>query len=95
MDPHHIKVLQEKQYKGWPKCVWVKCIKGIGAHKEVQAKKSVFESGCSPDLKEDHLKVTVLKQNPNYPVLFHVFGIFSDLQRYTTLTSPSSSLILL
>jgi hypothetical protein len=79
------KVLQEKQYKGWDKCLWVKCIKGIGTAKEAQTKKSkVFDNAnmCPPDLREDHLKITVLKQSPNYPSLFPVFGLFSELQRY-------------
>jgi hypothetical protein len=40
----------------------------------------VFDSACSPDLKEDHLRITVLKQSPNYPNIFPVFSLFSELQ---------------
>lgn len=80
-DPH--KVLSDKLYKGWAKCVWVKCIKGIGTYVTVDKKKSAFDKAGAPDLKEDNIKITVMKTNPNYHIMFPVFSLFSELQRYT------------
>ncbi len=95
----YLSVFEEEQYKGWKRCLWVKCIQGIGSSsyssssstssakggpKAKKKSKSVFDGAC-PDLKEDHLKVALLKSSPHYEAIFGACCVFGELQRYSQL----------
>lgn len=64
----------------------MKCIQGIGTkapavpQSKKKKPKSMFDGAC-PDLKEDHLKVAILKASPNYVDVFAACSVFGELQR--------------